>query len=60
MRTTGHIQNGHLGSDFGSPHVSDRNHDVGECGEPGRGWGARVLPAADQEVLDWEALRSPN
>lgn len=49
-------QSGHLGSDFGLPGLSDRNHNVGECGEPGGGWGERVLLAADQEVLDWRAL----
>lgn len=49
-RTGGHIQSGHLDSDSGPPHVSGRSHDVGERGEAGRGWGAGVLPAADQEV----------
>jgi hypothetical protein len=40
-------------SDFGLPCLPDKNYNVGECGEPRRGWRVCVLPAAGQEVLDW-------
>lgn len=64
METGGHIQDkaaqsGHLGRDFGPPSLSDRNHDAGERGGPGRGWGACVLLAADQKVWAGEHSYPP-